>query len=321
MICVKELKQRINSAVKRREKFIFAINYEMDKGMFIEDPENNSDILWRVSNNSNFSRIENNNIELHPKFISQEDYAKKFNTLYSGIYKGDSFLANLTVTTALGEGLNLRDIALCAKSKYLLYIPEQFVCFSPEPFIKVSAEGEISSYPMKGTIKAEHPNAKETLLNDPKESAEHNTIVDLIRSDLSRVATNVEVESFRYIEKLTTINGDILQMSSKIKGELLDRYKDNYGDMLFNILPAGSISGAPKPSTLELINRSENTERGYYCGVFGYYDGYELDSSVMIRYIEKIDNNYFYRSGGGITINSDMVSEYNEIKTKVYITR
>ncbi len=174
---------------------------------------------------------------------------------------------------------------------------------------------------MKGTIDASIPNAKSVLLSDQKEKAEHNTIVDLIRSDLSRVASDIQVESFRYIEELKTRNGNILQMSSKIKGKLLSKYKDDYANMIFELLPAGSISGSPKPLTIDLINSAEGENRGFYCGVFGYFDGYGLDSSVMIRYIEKEGEMYYYRSGGGITINSEMLKEYEEVKKKVYITK
>ncbi len=84
-------------------------------------------------------------------------------------------------------------------------------------------------------------------------------------------------------------------------------------------MPAGSVSGAPKPKTLEIIKAVEEEVRGYYTGVFGYFNGKDLDSGVMIRFIENREGKYFYRSGGGITTQSDVESEYQETIDKVYV--
>jgi len=84
-------------------------------------------------------------------------------------------------------------------------------------------------------------------------------------------------------------------------------------------LPAGSVSGAPKPKTLEIIKAVEEEGRGYYTGVFGYFNGNDLDSGVMIRFIENREGKYFYRSGGGITTQSDVEAEYQETIDKVYV--
>ena len=172
---------------------------------------------------------------------------------------------------------------------------------------------------MKGTISANENDAENTILSDYKESAEHFTIVDLIRSDLSRVATNITVDRLRYIDRLKTSKGDILQVSSEISGAILDSYKGRLGDMIFELLPAGSISGAPKQPTVNVIQQAESEPRGFYTGVFGYFDGSELDSAVMIRYIEREEGQMFFRSGGGITINSVCEDEYNEVLAKIYL--
>ena len=78
------------------------------------------------------------------------------------------------------------------------------------------------------------------------------------------------------------------------------------GSILLKLLPAGSVSGAPKPKTLEIIKAVEGEVREYYTGVFGYFNGNDLDSGVMIRFIENREGKYFYRSGGGITTQSDV---------------
>jgi para-aminobenzoate synthetase component 1 len=172
---------------------------------------------------------------------------------------------------------------------------------------------------MKGTIDAALPQAENQILSDEKEKAEHATIVDLIRNDLSIVATHVSVEQYRYIDRIRTTDKELLQVSSKITGHLEGNYHERIGDILFQLLPAGSISGAPKKKTIEIIKEAEQYDRGYYTGVFGYFDGSRLESGVMIRFIEKIDGNYFYKSGGGITAYSNLESEYQEMVDKVYV--
>jgi para-aminobenzoate synthetase component 1 len=172
---------------------------------------------------------------------------------------------------------------------------------------------------MKGTIDAAIPGAEKMILDDVKELAEHVTIVDLIRNDLSQVATQVEVARFRYLDEIKTVDKKLLQVSSEITGILPGNYLSCLGEIFVKLLPAGSVTGAPKPKTLEIIRQAENEERGYYTGVFGYFDGERVDSGVMIRFIEEIDGKYFYRSGGGITTQSVVEKEYQEIIDKVYV--
>ena len=195
---------------------------------------------------------------------------------------------------------------------------DQFVLFSPECFVRIS-QGTISSFPMKGTIDASIEDASRLLLSDEKEKAEHATIVDLIRNDLSMVADHVSVERYRYLEEIVTHEKTLLQVSSCIKGELPTDYLSNLGTIVTSLLPAGSISGAPKASTTKIIRETEDYKRGYYTGVFGIFDGKELDSAVMIRFIENINGRLIYKSGGGITMNSDAEKEYGELIDKVYV--
>ena len=172
---------------------------------------------------------------------------------------------------------------------------------------------------MKGTIRADIPNADHIILNDYKERAEHHTIVDLIRNDLNRVATDVRVERFRYIDRLVTNRGEILQVSSQVTGNLPEDYLSRLGDLIFDMLPAGSISGAPKAATVRIIREAEKEDRGFYTGIFGYFDGKSFRSAVMIRFIEQQGNRLRFRSGGGITVNSDCSAEYQEVLQKVYL--
>lgn len=172
---------------------------------------------------------------------------------------------------------------------------------------------------MKGTIEASLPRAKEQILANKKEMAEHVMIVDLMRNDLSRVGTDVHVENFRYVEKILAGDKELLQVSSKITATLPSNWRNNIGELLQTLLPAGSITGTPKRSTVNIINHIENYERGFYTGLFGVFDGENLYSAVMIRFIEKEEEKLYYKSGGGITIDSDAKSEYNELIDKIYL--
>ena len=234
------------------------------------------------------------------------------------ISKGYTYLLNLTCATPIKINLTLKEIFYLSEAKYKLYYKNKFVVFSPEIFIQIS-NGQISSYPMKGTIDASIVNAEQIILNDKKEIAEHYTIVDLIRNDLSMVSKKVRVEKFRYIEKINTNNKNLLQVSSKIVGDIDENYYANIGNIIFNLLPAGSICGAPKKKTVEKILHIEDYKRGFYTGIFGIFDGFNLDSCVMIRYIEREKNKLVFKSGGGITQFSKAINEYNEMIDKIYV--
>lgn len=172
---------------------------------------------------------------------------------------------------------------------------------------------------MKGTIDARIPDAEKKILNDEKETAEHYTIVDLIRNDLSSVAKGVRVERFRYIDRITTNEKVLLQVSSEVCGILEKNDLSDIGNLMFALLPAGSVSGAPKRKTTGIIAAAEGQDRGYYSGIFGIFDGLNLDSGVMIRFIERTASGYMYRSGGGITSFSTPSAEYQEMIDKIYV--
>ena len=112
-------------------------------------------------------------------------------------------MVNLTFPTEIKLKNSLEDIFYGVNAPYKLYLKNQFVLFSPECFIKIEGD-EIAAFPMKGTIDASIPNASERLRENQKEQLEHNTIVDLIRNDLSQIAKNVQVKQFRYVETIST---------------------------------------------------------------------------------------------------------------------
>ncbi len=316
------VREMMNACGAQGRPFLFAVDFEMREGIFIKDPLACSSVGFSVNGVGNrgerSAAVGRGEAALEASPIGFDAYARRFDVVRRGLLRGDSFLTNLTVRTPVKTELSLHDIFLRARAPYLLYVPGRFVCFSPERFVRI-ADGRISTNPMKGTINASLPDARQRILDDPKETAEHHTIVDLLRNDLSIHASRVGVERFRYIERIATRRGDILQVSSEIAGLLPEGYRARLGDILFDMLPAGSVSGAPKSSTLRIIREAEKEPRGYYTGVFGYFDGRMLDSAVLIRFIEEADGRLWFRSGGGVTAYSDCRAEYEEVIEKVYL--
>lgn len=316
------VREAINKGAATGKSFLFGIDFEMKNGFFLEDPLTNPQILFCCNGIGNIPPYDMHNVSHTPELTvissDRKAYLQKFEIIHRGLLRGDSFLTNLTERTPIRTNLSLEEIFFRSKARYKIWIPEKFVCFSPECFIRIADE-RIHTYPMKGTIDATLPDAEKQLLEDYKEMCEHYTIVDLLRNDLSMVSDHVRVERFRYVEHVQTLRGEILQTSSEVVGNLRPGWRKALGDLIFRLLPAGSISGAPKPATLQLIRNAEQQERGFYSGVFGYFDGEKLDTAVMIRYIEQEGEDLYFRSGGGITIHSDPEREYDEILEKIYL--
>ncbi len=342
----------MNCYAENNISFVFIIDYELKSPLIFKLSEvNNSDINkycksniinnktikikynidgfknYNINNYNNKQKTIKNykNISIKKFPIDFETYNNSFKLVTDEQKKGNSFLLNLTFKTPIEINyLSLEDIFYLSIAKYKLYFIKdgyEFVVFSPETFINIDEKNRIFTYPVKGTTDAKLQNSKKNLLHNSKELAEHLTVVDLLRNDLNIVSSEIKVNKFRYIEKIRTNASPLLQMVSEIEGKLKDGYIKKLGDIFLKLLPAGSISGAPKRKTLEIIKQAELEPRGYYTGVFGYYDAIKncLKSSVMIRFIENKDNKLYYRSGGGITIYSDALKEYNEMIEKIYV--
>jgi para-aminobenzoate synthetase component 1 len=315
-----ELIGQLNEWGKQKVPFVFLFDFALKNPIIF--PLNNplKEVFWNIPDFSNSvessEKYELKNWKTTP--VSFEKFKIGFNQVMWHIHNGDTYLLNYTQPTQVDTNLSLKEIFQICSAPYKIYLKDKFVCFSPESFVKIR-DGKIYSYPMKGTIDAGIENAEQIILTDSKEIAEHNTIVDLIRNDLSLVAENVVVEKFRYLSHIQTNNKNLWQVSSEISGELPKNYAENIGDILFALLPAGSVSGAPKKKTLEIIAKTENYDRGYYTGVFGIFDGENLDSCVLIRYIENQNGQLVYKSGGGITFMSEAEKEYDEMLKKVYV--
>lgn len=305
------------------EPFLFVIDFEGNAPVVLSLTEaENQGIYYDCRGKTNVKNGCSTNIQpliFEKTPIDYAIYLNAFEIVMQGLTFGNSYLLNLTFPTRISINRSLKEIFHMSRAPYKLLFRDDFTVFSPESFVRIDAEGVISSFPMKGTIDASLKDAAELLLNDPKEMAEHNTIVDLIRNDLSMVAAEVKVKRFRYLEEIKTNQKHLLQASSEIAGKIPGDWRKRTGEILRQLLPAGSISGAPKKKTLEIIRQAEITPRGYYTGIFGLFDGSTLDSGVMIRFIEQKAGEMVFRSGGGVTVNSLPALEYREMIDKVYV--
>jgi para-aminobenzoate synthetase component 1 len=312
---------KINALAIAGQPFFFIIDFDRKKPLVFPANEMPADIQFSVAlkpDKALTDDLVNFDFTFEAKPPSFENYQRAFDAVMDEIKCGNSYLLNLTFESKIETNLTLSEIYKYARARYKLLFKDQFVVFSPETFVQIR-KGIIRSKPMKGTIDAQIPNAANVLLDDEKESAEHHTIVDLIRNDLAMVAEDIRLERFKYLEKIKTHQGELLQMSSEITGRLPVDYKEHLGEIILKLLPAGSISGAPKRKTLEIIRSCENYRRGFYTGIFGYSDGENLDSAVMIRFIEQRDRRLYFKSGGGITSMSKAEMEYEELKQKIYV--
>ena len=315
---------RMNELACLNKPFVFLIDYAQ-KEIYVEEPDAVSPDEWIYNLNgiTNEPVFQENDVlpetvQWTPYQQSFEQYERSFRIVQDNMLAGNSYLANLTCKTPVQTNLSLESIYRYSKALYKVWLKNRFVVFSPEIFVRIE-DGLIRSFPMKGTIDASLPDAKKRLWDDEKEAAEHATIVDLIRNDLSRVADQVRVERYRYFDELTTNRGTILQTSSEIVGRLPEDYWKHLGELFFSLLPAGSITGAPKRKTVEIIAEAETYERGFYTGIAGFCDGRNVDSGVLIRFVEEEGELFYFKSGGGITCRSDAQSEYEEMKQKVYV--
>ena len=313
--------EKLNYLARSGKDFIFIISY--DKSEILSYPLDNlpSNIAFNIEGVSfgNPPHLEGQNIKYHLKKypIPFEEYQKKFNIIQEHILAGDTYLLNLTQPTYIESSYTLEDFYIYSEAKYKLYLKDNFVCFSPECFVKIK-DNTIYTYPMKGTIDSSIKDAKEKILANNKEFAEHTMIVDLMRNDLNIIGSKTEVKRFRYIDEIYAGDKKLLQVSSEISSELPKGWRENIGDILNKITPAGSITGTPKKKTIEIIKSVEGYDRGFYTGIFGVCIGDSLNSAVMIRFVQKDRDRLIYKSGGGITVDSDVKMEYQEMLDKVY---
>ena len=311
---------QMNSLGAQGQPFAFLVDFDFEKPR-IFDLNDSSQLIWQTPEKSNFypEEIQSKPVEwaVHPVAYSQ--YEQAFREVQRHIHTGDTYLLNLTIPSKVDTNLSLKEIFYRSEALYKIWLLDEFVCFSPEIFVRIN-EGVISSYPMKGTIDAGIENAGQLLLNDEKEVAEHHTIVDLIRNDLSMVASDVQVDRLMYIDRLHTNSGDLLQMSSRISGKLPADYQKSIGTIFSKNAVRRVPSVAPRnPKRLSLSAKPKTMIAVTTPAFLAFSMAKNLDSCVLIRYLKQNGDELVFKSGGGITFMSDCQTEYNELIRKVYV--
>jgi anthranilate synthase component 1 len=206
-------------------------------------------------------------------------------------------------------------------SPYMFYFSSddiEIAGASPETLVKLR-KGELLTFPLAGTrprgkTPEEDAALKKELLSDPKELAEHNMLVDLGRNDLGKISRfgTVTVEKYLSIESFS----HVMHIGSTVRGLILDGKTGV--DAIEAVLPAGTLSGAPKIRACEIINELENNKRGIYGGAIGYlsFSG-DMDTCIAIRIAFKKNGKVFVRSGAGIVADSVPENEYIECENKM----
>ena len=261
--------------------------------------------------------------EFKPLF-QREEYCSMVEKAKHHIKEGDIFqivLSNRLEANFEGSLLNTyRILRTLNPSPYMFYFSSsdmEVAGASPETLVKLE-DGILHTFPLAGTRPRgkteEEDNAlMEDLLSDEKELAEHNMLVDLGRNDIGKIIKfgTVEVEKYHSIEKYS----HVMHIGSTVRGEILDD-KDALS-AIDAILPAGTLSGAPKIKACQLINDLENNKRGIYGGAIGYLDFTgNLDTCIAIRIAYKKNGKVFVRSGAGIVADSVPEKEYQECLNK-----
>lgn len=261
--------------------------------------------------------------EIKPLF-SKEEYCGMVEKAKHHIYEGDIFqivLSNRLEAEYEGSLLNTyRVLRTLNPSPYMFYFSGtdmEVAGASPETLVKLE-NGVLHTFPLAGTrprgkTAEEDAQLEKELLADPKELAEHNMLVDLGRNDLGKISRfgTVEVEKYHCIEKYS----HVMHIGSTVRGQI--REDKDALDAVDAVLPAGTLSGAPKLRACQIINDLENNKRGIYGGAIGYIDFTgNLDTCIAIRIAYKKNGKVFVRSGAGIVADSVPEKEYQECINK-----
>lgn len=262
-----------------------------------------------------------------PKFrcnVSQEAYADMIERTKEHIFAGDIFQAVISrkFETDYTDSLfnAYRVLRTTNPSPYMVFIQcddVQIISTSPETLVKLQ-NGQLSTFPVagsrpRGKSKEEDLELEQELLQDEKELAEHNMLVDLGRNDIGRLSKygTVKVSEYQQIHRYSRI----MHICSEVNGQIADGL-DAF-DAIQSILPAGTLSGAPKIRACQLIDEIEGESRGIYGGALGYIDFHgNMDTCIAIRMAVKKDNKVTIQAGGGIVADSVAEMEYLESENK-----
>ena len=310
----------------REKKIILICNMQTDN--FDDNyasAEKELEIMANIIENGEEAEIEKPVLKSEfESLFSSEEYGNMVEKAKHYIREGDIFqvvLSNRLQAQMEGSLFGMYEVLRKLNpSPYMFYFSSddiEIAGASPETLVKLT-NGTLYTYPLAGSRpRGKTPEADKSLekelLRDPKELSEHNMLVDLGRNDLGRISKfgTVEVEEYHNILKFS----HIMHIGSTVRGPILD--DKSAIDAVDAVLPAGTLSGAPKIRAMEIINELENNKRGIYGGAIGYIDFTgNLDTCIAIRIAYKKRGKVYIRSGAGIVADSDPVKEHTECINK-----
>lgn len=308
------------------QKIILMVNIALDNpydnyNKAIEELRNLANLL---KNSTNKAKLEGKLLGEAKALFNQEQFSHMVTRALHHIHEGDIFqivLSNLLTAPFEGSLFNTyRVLRTLNPSPYMFYLSGsklEVAGASPETLVKLE-NGVLHTFPLAGTRKRskdplEDKAIEEQLLADEKELAEHNMLVDLGRNDLGKISKfgSVQVEKFHQIERFS----HVMHIGSTVRGQIDEQY--DALDAIEAVLPAGTLSGAPKIRACQLIAELEGNKRGIYGGAIGYIDfAGNMDTCIAIRIVYRKDKQVFIRSGAGIVADSNPIKEYEECINK-----
>ena len=308
----------------------YEASYYLNKSLAHLRSENDGKLLHFVafesySNKTPSMPLEDETIDLMIDELSVSDYKQSFNKVHEALISGESYQINLTKniyakTKHSSHQLysKLKQLQPVMYAAYLPFLEPDIISISPELFFKKEGE-DLIVRPMKGTARLTNDIEKnqaiyEELKACQKNKSENLIIVDLLRNDLAGIAKNhtVNVDKLFNIEKYNSLLQMTSQVSAKVNKDIF------FKKILDSLFPCGSITGAPKHRTIELIKNTEKTNRGVYTGCIGYImPNNDMCFNVAIRTLEKTNDSIKLGVGGGITVYSECQSEWQEMDTKI----
>ena len=308
-------------------KYVVAIDHHKNQIHMVENlmegEESNMDYIHHLMVNPTFSTAKFDTSGEETSNITDDEYKKMVTKGKEHCYRGDVFqivLSRQFRQEYNGDDFNVyRSLRSINPSPYLFYFDYgtyRIFGSSPEAEIRVK-ENKAFIHPIAGTFKRTGNDEQDRelaaqLSEDPKENAEHVMLVDLARNDLSRNADNVVVETYREVQFFS----HVIHLVSQVSGDITD--DTNLIKVLGETFPAGTLSGAPKYKAMELIDKYENQNRGYYGGCIGYL-GFDrtVNHAIMIRSFLSKDDKLFYQAGAGVVADSKEESELQEVNNKL----
>ena len=300
------------------------ISYNQFEG---EAPNGGIEKLEYLIKNKNFPEYSFQSNSEERSSLTNEDFIAIVEKMKQHIYRGDVFQivpSRPFSRQFLGDEFNVyRALRSINPSPYLFYFDYgDFRIFGSSPEAQITIKNRVASiFPIAGTFKRTGDDVKDaelaqSLIEDPKESAEHVMLVDLARNDLSRHCEQVEVKAFKEVQYYS----HLIHLVSHVSGKLLPNVASF--KVVADTFPAGTLSGAPKYRAMEIIDENEKTKRGFYSGAIGYlgFNG-DFNHAIMIRSFLSKNNTLHYQAGAGIVAGSVPEMELREVDNKIAALR